>query len=136
MSPPNVLLALYVFVAIAPDIAECGCGMTREALGEFEQMVLLAIVHLGDGVYGVPIVDEIQRRTGRTVAPAAVYVTLRRLEQKGLLTSWMSDSTPERGGKPRRCVKVTGAGLEILRESRKVLDSMWKGLDPKLRRAQ
>ena len=110
--------------------------MTREALGEFEHMVLLAILHLGDGVYGVPIVDEIQRRTGRTVAPAAVYVTLRRLEQKGLLTSWMSDSTPERGGKPRRCVKVTGAGLNSLRESRKVFDSMWKGLDSKLRDAR
>jgi len=109
--------------------------LSREALGEFEHMVLLAILHLGDGVYGVPIVDEIQRRTGRTVAPAAVYITLRRLGQKGLLTSWMSDSTPERGGKSRRCVKVTGAGLESLRESRKVLDSMWKGLDPKLRGA-
>jgi DNA-binding PadR family transcriptional regulator len=108
----------------------------REALGEFEQMVLLAILHLGDGVYGVPIVDEIQRRTGRTVAPAAVYITLRRLEQKGLLTSWMSDSTPERGGKPRRSVKITAAGLDSLRESRKMLDSMWKGLDPKLRGAQ
>ena len=110
--------------------------MSREALGEFEQMVLLAILHLGDGVYGVPIVDEIQRRTGRAVAPAAVYVTLRRLEQKGLLTSWMSDSTPERGGKSRRCVKVNHAGLEILRESRKLLDSMWQGLDPKLWGAQ
>jgi PadR family transcriptional regulator, regulatory protein PadR len=108
----------------------------REALGEFEHMVLLAILHLGDDVYGVPIVDEIQRRTGRNVAPAAVYVTLRRLEQKGLLTSWMGDSTPERGGKARRHVKVTGAGLESLRESRKVLDSMWKGLDPKLRGAR
>jgi PadR family transcriptional regulator, regulatory protein PadR len=141
---PFVLLALYVFVVVEPfdeaqgmpAIADCGCGMTREALGEFEHMVLLAILHLGDGVYGVPIVDEIQRRTGRTVAPAAVYVTLRRLEQKRLLTSWMSDSTPERGGKSRRCVKITGAGLESLRESRKVLDRMWKGLDPKLRGAQ
>ena len=131
-----VLLALYVFVPVEPDIAERGSGMTREALGEFEHMILLAILPLGDGVYGVPIVDEIQRRTGRTVAPAAVYVTLRRLEQKGLLTSWMSGSTPERGGKSRRCVKVTGAGLESLRESRKVLDRMWKGLDPKLRGAQ
>jgi PadR family transcriptional regulator, regulatory protein PadR len=107
--------------------------MSREALGEFEHLILLAILHLGDDVYGVPIVDEIQRRTGRNVAPAAVYVTLRRLEQKGLLTSWMGESTPERGGKARRCVKVTAAGLESLRESRKVLDSMWKGLDPKLR---
>jgi DNA-binding PadR family transcriptional regulator len=131
-----VLLALYVFVVVEPGLAERGCGMTREALGEFEHMVLVAILHLGDGTYGVPIVDEIQGRTGRTVAPAAVYVTLRRLEQKGLLTSWMSDSTPERGGKSRRCVKITGTGLESLRESRKVLDSMWKGLDPKLRGAQ
>jgi DNA-binding PadR family transcriptional regulator len=81
----------------------------------------------------VPIVDEIQRRTGRTVAPAAVYVTLRRLEQKGLLESWMSDSTPERGGKARRCVRVTRAGLESVREARQVLDRMWKGLDPSLR---
>lgn len=120
----SVLLALYVFV------------VSREALGEFEQMILLAILHLGEGVYGVPIVDEIQRRTGRTVAPAAVYITLRRLEQKGLLTSWMSDSTPERGGKARRSVKITDAGLDTLRESRKVLDSMWKGLDPKLRGAR
>ena len=132
----TVLLALYVFVVVGTDIAERGCGMTREALGEFEHMVLLAILHLGDGVYGVPIVDEIQRRTGRTVAPAAVYVTLRRLEQKGLLMSWMSESTRERGGKARRCVKITRAGLESLRESRKVLDSMWKGLDPKLRGVQ
>lgn len=107
--------------------------MTREALGEFEQMVLLAILHLGDEVYGVPIVDEIERRTGRTVAPAAVYITLRRLEQKGLLSSWMSDPTPERGGKARRCVKVTRAGLTLLRESRHVIDQMWKGLDPGLR---
>jgi DNA-binding PadR family transcriptional regulator len=133
---PTVLLALYVFVGIESEIAEGGCRMTRESLGEFEHMILLAILHLGDGVYGVPIVDEIQRRTGRTVTPAAVYVTLRRLEQKGLLTSWMSDSTPERGGKSRRCVKITGAGLDSLRESRKVLDSMWKGLDPKLRAVQ
>ena len=110
--------------------------MSREALGEFEHMILLAILHLGDGVYGVPIVDEIQRRTGRTVAPAAVYVTLRRLEQKGLLTSWMSDATPERGGKPRRCVKVTASGLDSLREARKALDSMWKCLDPRLRSAR
>jgi len=105
----------------------------REALGEFEQMVLLAIVHLGDGVYGVPIADEIERRTGRSVSPAAVYVTLRRLEQKGLLSSSMSDPTPERGGKARRCVKVTPAGRESLRAARQVLDRMWKGLDPGLR---
>lgn len=105
----------------------------REALGEFEQLVLLAIVQLKDDVYGVPIADEIERRTGRSVSAAAVYVTLRRLEQKGLLSSTMSDPTPERGGKARRCVKVTPAGLDSLRASRQVLDRMWKGLDPHLR---
>lgn len=107
--------------------------MTREALGEFEQLVLLAIVRLGENVYGVPISEEIERRTGRGVSPAAVYITLRRLEQKGLLSSTMSDPTPERGGKARRCVKLTPAGLDSLRASRQVLDSMWKGLDPELR---
>ena len=105
----------------------------REALGEFEQLVLLATLQLGEDVYAVPIVDEIERRTGRSVSPAAVYVTLRRLEQKGLLSSTMSDPTPERGGKARRCVKVTPTGLEVLRESRKAMDRMWKGLDPGLR---
>jgi len=108
--------------------------MTREALGEFEQMVLLAILRLGDNVYGVPIVDEIERRTSRSVAPAAVYVTLRRLEQKGLVESWMSDPTAERGGKARRCVKVTRNGLTSLRDSRRAIDRMWTGLDPKLKR--
>jgi len=107
--------------------------MTREALGEFEQLVLLAILHLGDDVYGVPIVEEIERRTGRKVAQAAVYITLRRLEQKGLLTSWMSEPTAERGGKARRCVKVSRAGVTLLRESRMALDRMWRGLDPHLR---
>ena len=103
------------------------------ALGEFEQVVLLAIVQLGSDVYGVPIVEEIQRRTGRRVAPAAVHITLRRLEAKGLVTSWLGDPTPERGGKARRYVKVTRAGLESLRASRKVIDQMWQGLDFGLR---
>ena len=106
--------------------------MSHQALGEFEQMVLLAVLHLGGDVYGVPIVSEIERRTGRAVSRSAVYVTLRRLEQKGLVQSWMSDPTPERGGKPRRCVKVEPEGLRLLRESRRAMDGMWSGLDPRL----
>jgi PadR family transcriptional regulator, regulatory protein PadR len=105
----------------------------RGTLGEFEQMVLLAILQLGEDAYGVPIVDEIARRTGRDVAPAAVYVTLRRLEEKGTLASWLGESTAERGGKARRYVRVTRTGLESLRASRKALDSMWRGLDIYLR---
>ncbi len=108
--------------------------------------MLLAIVQLtGDG-YGVPIVDEIERRTGRSVARAAVYVTLRRLESKGLISppcartrtgtgyarsraSWMGEPTAERGGKARRLVKIEPEGLRLLQESRQALDQMWSGLD-------
>jgi DNA-binding PadR family transcriptional regulator len=107
--------------------------IVRDALGEFDQLGLLAILRLEGEVYGVPIVEEIERRTGRIVAPAAVYVTLRRLEEKGLLSSWMSEPTADRGGKAKRCVKVTAAGRDSLRDARQVLDRMWKGLDPGLR---
>lgn len=101
-----------------------------QGLGEFEQMVLLAILHLGDDAYGVPIVDEIQRRTGRSVSRAAVYVTLRRLEKRGFVSSWMSEPTGERGGKARRCVKVEAEGAEALAESRRAMERMWDDLDP------
>ncbi|WP_405282498.1 helix-turn-helix transcriptional regulator [Gaopeijia maritima] len=102
-----------------------------QALGEFEQMVLLAILHVEGETYGVPIMEEIERRTGRSVSRAAVYVTLRRLEKRGLVTSWMGEPTGERGGKARRCVKVEEAGLERLRESREAMDRMWADLDPR-----
>jgi DNA-binding PadR family transcriptional regulator len=102
--------------------------VTREALGEFEQMVLLAILQLDGDVYGVPIVDEIQRRTGRVVTPAAVYITMRRLEKKRLVESWIGAPTAERGGKARRHVRVTRAGIASLHGSREVIDRMWKGL--------
>jgi DNA-binding PadR family transcriptional regulator len=110
--------------------------VSHQGLGDFEQMVLLAILHLRGEVYGVPIVDEIERRTGRSVSRAAVYVTLRRLEEKGLVSSWMSEPTAERGGKPRRCVRVEPHGLQLLRESRAAVDQMWRGLDPRLEGGQ
>ena len=103
--------------------------MTHQGLGDFEQMVLLAILQLRDEVYGVPIVHEIERRTGRSVSRAAVYITLRRLEEKGLVSSWMSEPTAERGGKPRRLVRVEQRGLRLLRESRAAVEQMWGGLD-------
>lgn len=109
--------------------------MSHQTLGEFEQMVLLAILHVGDDAYGVPIVDEIERRTGRSVSRAAVYVTLRRLEGKGLVASWMSDPTPERGGKARRCVRVAPEGVRLLRDSRLAMDRMWGGLESVLKEA-
>ena len=104
--------------------------MPRSPLGEFEQMVLLAMLRLDDEAYGVPITEEIERRTGRSVAPASVYVTLRRLEKKGLVSSWLGDPLPERGGKPRRYARVEPAGLEALRESREMMNALWQGIDP------
>ena len=110
--------------------------MSSQGLCEFEQLVLLAIAHLRGEAYGIPIAAEIGRRTGRSVARAAVYVTLRRLEEKGFVSSWMSDPTPERGGKGRRCVKLEAAGVRALREARRAAERMWQGLDPASLRAR
>lgn len=110
--------------------------MGQQFLGEFEQLVLLAILQLDEDVYGVPIVEEIGRRTGRRVDRAAVYVTLRRLEKKGLVESWMGEPTEIRGGKARRLVAVRPEGRRLLRESRGAMDRMWEGLDPALGDAQ
>jgi PadR family transcriptional regulator PadR len=104
--------------------------MKHHSLGDFEQLVLLAIAHLGGEAYGIPIVEEIEQRTGRSVARAAVYITLRRLEEKGFVSSWMSEPTPERGGKGRRYVKLETEGVRALREARLVAERMWNGLDP------
>jgi len=101
-----------------------------QGLGEFEQMVLLAILHVEGEAYGVPIVEEIEGRTGRTISRAAVYVTLRRLEKRGLVTSWMGEPTGERGGKARRCVRVEPEGVELVRESRRAMERMWDDLEP------
>ena len=132
------MIALYSFAdggcihSVGPTTQTMEQGVSHQGLGEFEQLVLLAILHLREDAYGVPIVDEIERRTGRAVSRAAVYVTLRRLEDKGLVSSWMSEPTRERGGKPRRCVRVEPRGLERLREFREAVNSMWRGLDPRL----
>src|SRR5687768_15022200 len=104
--------------------------MSHQGLGEFEQIVLLAIAQLRGEAYGIPIVEEIERRTGRSVARAAVYITLRRLEEKGFVSTRVSEPIPERGGKGRRYAKLEAAGARALAESRKVADSMWLGLDP------
>jgi DNA-binding PadR family transcriptional regulator len=104
--------------------------MARESLGEFEQLVLLAILRLGDQAYGVPIVEEIELRTGRTVSRPAVYIALRRLGKKELVTSTLAAPTPEPGGRAKRYYRVQKAGLDMLTDSRRDLLSMWDGLSP------
>jgi PadR family transcriptional regulator, regulatory protein PadR len=101
----------------------------RERLGEFEQIVMLAILRLGDEAYGVPIRLEIQERTGRAVTVGALYRTLDRLEHKGYVSSAFSDPTPERGGRSKRYFKVKPVGLRTLRASHEALTAMWDGLE-------
>ncbi len=98
-----------------------------DSLGEFEQAVLLAIAHLGDDAYGVTIRQEIESRTGRSVAIGALYTALDRLERKGYVTSEMSDPTPQRGGRAKRHFTLKAAGIGALKQSRDLLARMWKG---------
>lgn len=106
--------------------------MNRESVGEFEQLVLLAILRVGEDAYGIPILEEIRARTGRTVLRPAVYVALRRLEEKGLVRSREGEGPPERGGRPRKLYRVEPQGLELLRDARRALFSMWDGLQSAL----
>jgi PadR family transcriptional regulator len=101
--------------------------------GDFEQMVLLAVLRLGDAAYAVPIRREIAARTRRSPARGAVYITLDRLEEKGYLESWLGDATAERGGRPRRYYKVKPAGVRALEQSWTALRRMWEGMEPKVR---
>lgn len=103
-------------------------------LGELEQIVLLAVLRLGDEAYGVPIGIEIERRTGRSLTVGALYRTLDRLEDKGMVTSSYGDPTPERGGRAKRYFKVRPSALRALRASREALSAMWDGLEAQVTR--
>ena len=100
-----------------------------KGLGEFEQIVLLSILHLDDTAYGVSIRAEITGRTGRDVAPGAMYTTLQRLEEKGVVTSRLGDPTPERGGRAKRYYKVSAAGLRAVKRAQNAYQSLLKGLE-------
>ena len=102
-------------------------------IGEFELYVVLALAHLGDDAYGVTIRREIEARTGRTVAIGAVYATLARLEEKGLVRFRVSDPQPVQGGRARKYFSLTGAGTRALRHSTAMLARMMAGLSPDLR---
>jgi PadR family transcriptional regulator, regulatory protein PadR len=101
-----------------------------DALGEFEQVVLLAIVHLKRNAYGVTIRREIEARTGRTVAVGALYTALDRLERKGYVRSVATEPTPQRGGRSKRQVTILSAGTTALERSRETMQRMWAGLRP------
>jgi PadR family transcriptional regulator, regulatory protein PadR len=97
-------------------------------LGEFELLVMLTVIRLGEGAYGVPIAREIEQRTRRDVAFGTVYAALERLEQKGFVRSTLGDATPARGGRAKRYFRVTATGLRTVRETKRSLIGLWQGL--------
>lgn len=100
-----------------------------EVLGGFEHQVLIAMMRLGGATYSVPVVRELESLTGRAPAPAAVYVTLRRLEKRGLLSSAMLPAAEGEGGRPRRVFRVEAGAVELLRSVRSELDRLWAGVE-------
>jgi DNA-binding PadR family transcriptional regulator len=105
--------------------------MKGDRLGEFEELLLLTILALEPPVYAVPVQRLIAKTTGRDVVMGAVYAALDRLEEKGLVRSTLGPPTAERGGKPKRLFIVTASGHQMVREVRRVRDSIWKAIEDK-----
>jgi DNA-binding PadR family transcriptional regulator len=103
--------------------------MDRDHLGGFEHVVILALMRLGEGAYGVPVRQEIEARTGREVSIGAVYATLDRLEAKGYVKSRLGEPTPERGGRSKRFFRVTPQGRMAVNRTHHALSRLIEGLD-------
>ncbi|MFY8350881.1 PadR family transcriptional regulator [Pseudoalteromonas sp. SSM20] len=103
-------------------------GKSDKFLGEFEQMVLLALLQLKDNAYGAAIRQLLDQQIERTVALGALYATLERLENKGLVSSKLGEATPERGGRPKRFFTVTNDGLNALQRAKDAMDTLWQNL--------
>lgn len=103
--------------------------MPRDLLGELEHQVMLAVLRLADDAYTAPVVLELEDRTGRPTTAAAVYVVLRRLEEKGLVASSMREAPDGEGGRARRYFTVTAEGRARLAEARQAYERLWEGLD-------
>src|SRR5437763_1447129 len=102
--------------------------MAKDSIGGFELQVLLAVLRVGDDAYGVPIADAIEEASGREIAAGSIYITLDRLESKGLVTSRVGESTPERGGRAKTYFQVTGKGLRAVRQAQRTLVRLWSGV--------
>ena len=117
MIPPPTIL--FYIVEVMPG---------RDYLGEFEHIVLLALLRLDDEAYGVTVRREIQARIKRDVSIGAVYATLDRLQAKGYVNSFHGDPTPERGGRSKRFFRVTGKGNAAVSRTHRALEMMTEGL--------
>jgi len=103
------------------------------SIGDFEQLILMALIRLGSDAYGVSIRGEIEDRTGRTISPGALYTALDRLETRGLVSSRLGDPTPERGGKRKRLYTVQAAGAQEVSRVFESLRLMARGMATRLR---
>jgi PadR family transcriptional regulator PadR len=110
--------------------------MGKTFIGEFEQMVLLAMLQQEDGAYAIGVREELERSARREVSRGALYRTFDRLESKGYIEWELEDGSPvpDRGGHPMRRFQVTEAGLEALRDSRSALLKLWHGIEARLDR--
>ena len=102
--------------------------MSREALGNFQLMVLLAVLRVGEDAYGVSIARELEESSGKDVLLGSVYAALDRLEAKGLISSRLGDPTPERGGRAKKYFRVTAKGVREARDAQRTLVRLWRGL--------
>ena len=105
---------------------------SKAILGEFEHVVLATVVSLDENAYGAELIREIRKRTGRSVASGSLYVTLDRLEEKGMIRSRLGTPDRRRGGRPKRFATPTPKGLRALREVRATMLSLWSGIEDKL----
>jgi PadR family transcriptional regulator, regulatory protein PadR len=102
--------------------------MPRTLLTDFELMILLAALRVGDQAYGVQIAREIEQTSGRSVLLGAAYAALDRLEQKGLVASTLGEPSPQRGGRAKRFFRVTPGGVKAVKETQRALVALWKGI--------
>ncbi len=102
--------------------------MPRQFLTDFELMVLLAILRVGENAYGVPVAREIEATGRRTVLLGAVYAALDRLQRAGLVSSTVGDPTPERGGRAKRYFRVTSKGVRAIKDTQRALTALWSNI--------
>lgn len=112
--------------------------MSRDAptLGDLEKLTLLALLRLGEEAYGASVRKELEERAGRSVTVSTVYVTLMRLQEKGLVESWLGEPTSVRGGKAKRHFRLRPEGAAALRNEREALERMWEGMEERLGRIE
>ena len=119
---------MKTILAMCPFLQDYEQMRKDDYLGNFDLMLLLALLRLGEEAYGVTIAQELEEQTGREVVIASVYARLERLQERGLVTSNVGDSTPERGGRAKRYFRITAAGIREVRDARRSLMNLWKSL--------